>query len=68
MTETRRCANCFKTKPVTEFHRRSRTDPSKGYQWWCRDCSNEVHREYCRRKREKEMRARWDRVYGRKTS
>lgn len=40
--ETRKCRNCFKTKPITEFYRK-RPD---GYQYRCKACNAEVVRGY----------------------
>lgn len=49
------CANCFKTKSLDEFYRRRKD--SEARQWWCKECHNEIHRAYKKRKFQKDFTA-----------
>lgn len=49
--ETKACAKCGRTKPLTEYHRnRNRPD---GRQVWCKPCHNHASREWARQARER---------------
>jgi hypothetical protein len=39
--ETKVCARCNKEKSVSEFHKKG-----KGYQWICKECRKEYHRQH----------------------
>jgi len=57
---TRRCYNCFQTKPLSEFYRKGRRPPPlrlADFQARCKGCNAEVVRGYNQRKRYKESRA-----------
>ena len=39
--ETKTCCRCKEEKPVSEFHRKG-----NGYQWICKKCRKEYHRQH----------------------
>ena len=48
--ETKKCSNCFKIKPVSEFYTRR-----DGHQSRCKDCNNEVCKGYQSEKKLREQ-------------
>lgn len=52
MMVEKKCSNCFKIKPVTEFYRKRAYGPN-GRQSRCKECNNEVVRGYHERARER---------------
>ena len=57
----RRCQNCFRTRPLTDFYRKL-----NGYQYRCKDCNAEVVAGYAQRRRELQTRAGWDSAFARR--
>jgi hypothetical protein len=57
---TRKCSNCFRAKPVSEFYRKLAS-----YQSRCKACNAEVVRSFAHSRRQRLIQERWDAVYGR---